>query len=456
MNKRNLKYILLLLLIIGQLKPVSAQWSKVGEGLTGASDGLNELYIYRDELYAGGEFRKSGHKTLNGIGRWNGLNWDSVGYGVTFGIDGPESFAIYNNKLYAGGDFGQMDSVDYTGMLAVWDGQQWASANISPSNVGPVHGLETYKDELYAGGRMTRIGGVDVNRIARWDGATWKTVGTGIDGPMPWLEEMCVYKDELYVGGNFNNAGGKEARNIARWNGTEWNEVDSGADGLVKAFVVDTVNNLLYVGGSFSSLGGKQNMNRVGCWNGTEWKSLGMGFSGYVHAFAMYRGQLYTGGEFIISGESDIIYLARWDGIKWNPVIGPNKAVRTLQVYKDTLYVGGYFNKIKDDSIRYLAGYFVPATGMDAAIPYMEYILGDCQPNPFSEQTVIPYRIPASVQQARLRITDVTGRTLALYTLSSDKERAVLSLQGYAKGMYLYILEIEGVPVETKRMILSK
>src|SRR5262245_50517305 len=84
---------------------------------------------------------------------------------------------------------------------------------------------------LYIGGEFTSAGGVPAAGIARWDGASWSVVGTGVSGtvlagtPVGVLA-LAVYDDgggaDLYAGGHFANAGGVAVSNIARWNGTSW------------------------------------------------------------------------------------------------------------------------------------------------------------------------------------------------------------------------------------------
>src|SRR5690242_12090353 len=41
---------------------------------------------------------------------------------------------------------------------------------------------------VYAGGEFTNIGGSNINRIAKWDGHNWSSLGTGIntDSVTPW------------------------------------------------------------------------------------------------------------------------------------------------------------------------------------------------------------------------------------------------------------------------------
>src|SRR5204863_380015 len=75
---------------------------------------------------------------------------------------------------------------------------------------------------LYVGGLLTVAGGVVVNRIARWNGASWSSLGSGTaDGA---VFALCAFDDgtgsALYAGGDFNSAGGVVGHHIARWRST--------------------------------------------------------------------------------------------------------------------------------------------------------------------------------------------------------------------------------------------
>jgi hypothetical protein len=86
--------------------------------------------------------------------------------------------------------------------------------------------LKVYKNELYAAGWFTAVGGDIANYIAKWNGSMWSSVGGGMDFYPNCLD---VYKDE-YVAGEFTKARGKPARNIAKWNGTTWSTLGKGQD----------------------------------------------------------------------------------------------------------------------------------------------------------------------------------------------------------------------------------
>src|SRR5690606_8083323 len=76
-------------------------------------------------------------------------------------------------------------------------------------------GLETYQGRIYACGVFTVAGGTTANRIASWDGTTWKSLGSGIND-----NGFCLgtYNGDLIVAGTFSQAGGNAADKIAKWN----------------------------------------------------------------------------------------------------------------------------------------------------------------------------------------------------------------------------------------------
>ncbi|HQR23560.1 MAG TPA: hypothetical protein PK163_02165, partial [Steroidobacteraceae bacterium] len=58
----------------------------------------------------------------------------------------------------------------------------------------------------------------------------------------------------LYVGGSLATVGGMSASGIARWNGRSWSTLGSGVNGAVYALALDHSGNL-YVGGSITVAG---------------------------------------------------------------------------------------------------------------------------------------------------------------------------------------------------------
>lgn len=224
---------------------------------------------------------------------------------------------------------------------------------------------------LYACGDFTSIGSTSANFIARWNGSSWSSLGSGLSGGS--ANALAVFDDgsgpALYVAGNFSTAGGSPANRVARWNGSSWSAVGTGLNAPVRALAVfdedGPVGNppRLFAGGDFSSSTG--NPNRVARWDGTSWTALGTGADGSVNALATFDdgtgASLYAGGAFSTAGGSSANNIARWNGTGWSPLgsagsNGANNTVLALTVFDDdgsgpgtaALYVGGNFSSVSD------------------------------------------------------------------------------------------------------------
>jgi RHS repeat-associated protein len=291
--------------------------------------------------------------------------------------------------------------------------------NLFPANAlnGTVQALATFTPGagtvgLYAGGGFTSalIGGTatTVNRIARWDGAAWSKLGTGISGgSSPVVQALAVFGGQLYAGGQFTSAGGVAVQNVARWSGTAWTAAAGGLPGKVNALAV--WNGALYAGGSFNSGGfsylakwngtawtavantlgntvlslavfddgsgaalyaGGQFSGGVRKWNGTSWAGLGSGLSG-TSSFsvdALLPGTisgspaLFAGGSFSSAGGAPASYVAAWIGGGWSSLGSVGGHVYSLGSFDDgsgaQLYAGGSFTGAYNRIATFSGGYW--------------------------------------------------------------------------------------------------
>lgn len=104
----------------------------------------------------------------------------------------------------------------------------------------------------------------------------------------------------LFAGGNwFNLAGGVQANRIAKWNGSVWAPLGSGTSNSVETLAVfdDGTGPALYAGGLFTTAGGVPAV-RVARWNGAAWSALGIGFNAAPKSMCVFQDELYVGGEF--------------------------------------------------------------------------------------------------------------------------------------------------------------
>ncbi len=132
--------------------------------------------------------------------------------------------------------------------------------------------------DIVAGGSFDRIGGASRTRVARWDGTTWNTMGSGLGATV--YDLLAMPNGDLYAAGTFAGSGiTPDTRGIARWNGSAWTSVGGGLTNpndfgyrLAKHPSGDVV-----LAGKFVSVGNVGNINNIARWNGSVWSSIGSG-----------------------------------------------------------------------------------------------------------------------------------------------------------------------------------
>ncbi len=264
----------------------------------------------------------------------------------------PDGLGPQPPLLVVGGSFSVTGDI-FANHIATWNGASWGTLG-SGMNGATVYALAVYDGELIAAGDFTIAGGVSANGIARWNGTSWQPLGTGIGGGI--VKALEVYGNELIAGGNFTSADGMPTDRIARWDGNSWQSVGLGVGGVqfpdVKALV--TYNGELIVGGHFANAGGVST-NSIVRWNGVSWLAFPTGGTDVnanqgVMALTVYAGELIAGGDFSHIGGVAGNTLARWNGSDWQSLIPTGQSIYagTLRVYNNELIVAGGFQQVGD------------------------------------------------------------------------------------------------------------
>jgi hypothetical protein len=119
-------------------------------------------------------------------------------------IGTPICIADYNNELFVGTNVG----------LFKLTNQNWVNCTGIVTNNPIIIDLETYNGELYAIGGILSIGGLSVNRFAKYNGITWSGVNmpdgfwpnVGTFGAASDVSYNClaVYDNKLFVSAGFS------------------------------------------------------------------------------------------------------------------------------------------------------------------------------------------------------------------------------------------------------------
>ena len=327
-----------------------------GTGL-GLGDEVEAVLANGSDVYVAGHFIQVGSLSVTGIAKWNGSAWSALGTGLGQGdySSGVSALALSGLNLYAAGSFTNAGNVSVN-HAAKWDGSAWSAlgTGIGTTNeYSTLNAIAVNGSTVYVGGSFQSAGGVPVNNIAQWDGATWSALGNGVSGMigMGGVYALAVSGGNLYAGGAFTNAGTVTALNLAKWDGSTWSAVGGGVGQLndisgfysVHAIAVSGTN--VYVGGSFTNAGAVA-ANNIARWDGNQWSALGAGMDYTVETIAISSTNVYAGGYFGVAGlASNVHSIAVWNGLAWAPLgSGVVMDVYTLSAGNGSVYVGGGFH----------------------------------------------------------------------------------------------------------------
>ncbi|MFM9995966.1 MAG: hypothetical protein ACKVU4_09205 [Phycisphaerales bacterium] len=351
-----------------------ARWDGWRASAVGGWPAINEEFILRSGgvgigaavpagLYAGGHFSRTGDGRARNLARWFPQHWHDAGGGVLMPVpsliavagvvrayddDGPGPMPAF---LFVGGRFTHAgDGVPAEG-LARWDGSEWSAVGggLTPftGQFADVGAMEIFDDDgpgprreaLYVGGNFASAGGAFVNRVGRWDGASWEPLQNGVNGSP--VQSLCVFDEDgpgpgraaLFVGGPVSASGYSNVGGLMRWDGVTWSAVwpPGLAGGPVSAMAVFDQDGSgpdkpsLFVGGFIDTLPGGGPAGKIARWDGSQWHAVGTGVAGFgigttVHAMAVFDedgegpnpGGLYVGGYFTSAGGVPTSHVARW------------------------------------------------------------------------------------------------------------------------------------------------
>jgi hypothetical protein len=349
----------------------NGSWLPVGSG-TNPYGVVNSFHVLGNALLVGGGFSQAGEIRAPGLAQWDGAAWSQLGNrDVPWDTGYVTGFAKVGDKLAVVGYF-TIQNKDYS--LVLWNGRHWERSRAPEINiaaaqeyqgrlfvgghfffqtpvplnhvaiwtgdswdpVGPgagfaieqivnthddfgffierepgVLGFAEYRGELIAAGEFDWAGQERVRNIARWDGATWKPLGAGIDGG---VGAMTVFNGELVVAGTFNHAGGVQVNNIAAWDGTRWRALGDGVGPGVASFT--EFEGKLIATGSFHRAGGRE-AHGVASWDGERWTRVGLGLFDLPRLVIVHDATLIAAGNIDWTGYEKVASVVRWTGERW-------------------------------------------------------------------------------------------------------------------------------------------
>lgn len=284
--------------------------------------------------------------------------WDPDG-------DGPEPA-----RLVAGGAFDTIGGIG-SPQVAVWvpgDRNFTALGNgfTSPGTSGAyVTAVATAPradggQDLYAAGKIVVSGGMAVNGIARWDGSSWRPLGSGL-GPIPPAFINVTYvmvgcpNGNLVVAGTFTSAGGLPATGLAQWDGANWSTPATVAGGV--SAVACLPDNSLIIGGNFTSVNGEPIVRIARIESGVP-TPMGGEQIGNVSSLA-----IAPNGTIYATSDAPTMRIWRWDDGTWTQIGSATTtqytwdlgAAKIITLADNSVALSGYFTSLNGEAISNLA-----------------------------------------------------------------------------------------------------
>jgi hypothetical protein len=369
-------------------------WHKLGSngpGIGALNAGVYALATAANGVgvYAAGDFTNAaGIATADRVALYDGVNgWSSLGSnGSGDGALNSSAIALVLSagNLYVGGGFTNAAGIAAADRVARWNGSVWSALGSDGSGDGALNGtvraLTVSGTDVYVGGDFVNAAGVaEADRIARWYGGHWSSMGSNGSGNGALADSvlaLAAVGSAVYTGGLFTNAAGIAAADYAAlalvpgpWSALGSDGAGNGALNRV-GFSLASIGTDLYVGGAFVNAAGKAKADYLARWDGSSWFAVGSNGSGdgalngFIYALAVSGTDLYIGGDFTgAAGIATADYVAHWNGTTWSGLGSDGSGdgaldgiVFALAASGANVYAGGLFtNAAGQPQADYLA-----------------------------------------------------------------------------------------------------
>ena len=295
----------------------SNKWDIIGTSIDGTTGG--DQFGWSVAMSADGNVMAIGAPYAGQVKvyRWNGSDWgtgtsingtagDQFGRSVAMNADGN---TVVIGAPYADSNKGKVE-------IYKWDGSTWDTigTSLNGTSAGDQFG---YSVAMSADGNTVVIGAIGVNsdagqvEVYKWDGSTWDTIGDSIDGTSAgdkfgWSVAMSADGNTVAIGAPYydDTPNGNEGQVIVyKWDGSDWDTIGDSINGTIADFFGRSVT--MSVDGNTVAIGAPYADSFAGKvkvyrWDGSTWDTIGTSIDGAT-------GGDYFGWSVAMSADGNIV-----------------------------------------------------------------------------------------------------------------------------------------------------
>ncbi len=384
----------------------SGQWQNIGSGIIGnatfsrnynhgflATTGLTQYARYDGELFLGGSFDVLGDYPCENIFKYENGTATCVGGGVKESYQGIvgrtmftssiSSMKVLDKHLYVVGNFTKAGNISVES-IAKWNGLTWdsLSSGLQGSKYGQYKLAVDSSYKLLVAGKLTSAGGVSCNGLASWDGKKWEAIPISNKDSSSYPMAICVAPNgDVYLAGSMSVDGKPIAPVLLRKKGNEIVKIgECPRDTINGVYFYDIAckGDLLYVTGNFNEISGIT-AHKVAVWNmkTEKWSPLGSGFVGVI-----YKDTIVNNGD----------------------------KVSSIAFVGDTVYFGGEFSYVGGKPSFSIAAWLPAKPNSVEQISSASSISSlSIQPNPAVATATLTFTLPHA-ERVTISLRDALGR----------------------------------------------
>lgn len=268
-----------------------ATWNGSDYQSLGASAGttsVNHSRIGADgTLYAQYDGTAIGGISSCDVASYDGVSWSSMDGGLKSDVTQYIEISS-DDRLYAMGQITGAGASIAACRIAYWEGgPEWVGDLGASPNNGINVMAEGRDGLLYMGGNFTSINGSGNTTTVSFDSSAslWAPVGGSANSQ---IHSMGVDSNNIiYMGGRFSTVGNETISKIAQFNGTSWESMGTGLNGSPTDLKIDNRNNNVYVGGDFTEADGLTLPDQLARWTGSRWVPVPVNLPGTARVSAI-------------------------------------------------------------------------------------------------------------------------------------------------------------------------